>query len=126
MRCNCCPINSVCLAKGYLALYHNARVVFDPTCPYVDMGAFIKTDWKLMYGNVKELVTSGAPVTHGKEVDLCLFVESDNAGEQFTRLSKTGFVIYLNMEPIAWFSKLRPTVESSVFGAEFVAMKNGV
>jgi hypothetical protein len=25
-----------------------------------------------------------------------------------------------------WFSKRQPTVETSVFGAEFVAMKNGI
>jgi hypothetical protein len=30
------------------------------------------------------------------------------------------------MAPIVWFSKHQPTVESSVFGAEFVAMKNGI
>jgi hypothetical protein len=30
------------------------------------------------------------------------------------------------MAPILWFSKRQPTVESSVFGAEFVAMKNGI
>jgi hypothetical protein len=62
----------------------------------------------------------------GKEVDLRLFVDSDHAGEQFTRRSRTGFVIYLNMAPIVWFSRRQPTVESSVFGSEFVAMKNGI
>jgi hypothetical protein len=55
-----------------------------------------------------------------------LFVESDHAGDQFTRHSRTEFVIYFNMAPIVWFSKCQPTVESSVFGAEFVAMKNGI
>jgi hypothetical protein len=30
------------------------------------------------------------------------------------------------MAPIVWFSKRQPTVESRVFGAEFVAMKNGI
>jgi hypothetical protein len=30
------------------------------------------------------------------------------------------------MAPIVWFSKRQPTVESCVFGAEFVAMKNGI
>jgi hypothetical protein len=30
------------------------------------------------------------------------------------------------MAPIVWFSKRQPTVESIVFGAEFVAMKNGI
>jgi hypothetical protein len=32
----------------------------------------------------------------------------------------------MNMAPIVWFSKHQPTVESSVFGAEFVAMNNGI
>jgi hypothetical protein len=31
---------------AYLSLHHNARVVFDPTYPDVDMRAFIKTDLK--------------------------------------------------------------------------------
>jgi hypothetical protein len=30
------------------------------------------------------------------------------------------------MAPIVWFSKCQPTVESSFFGAEFVAIKNGI
>jgi hypothetical protein len=76
--------------------------------------------------NVKETIPSDAPVFRGKEVDLRLFVDFDHADEQFTRRSRTGFVIYFNMAPIVWFSKRQPTVESSVFGAEFVAMKNGI
>jgi hypothetical protein len=111
---------------AYLGLHHNARFVFDPTYPTVDIGIFITTDWKAMYGDVKEMIPSDAPSPRGKEVDFLLFVESAHAGEQFTRRSRTGFVIYLNMAPIVWFSKRQPTVESSVFGAEFVAMKNGI
>jgi hypothetical protein len=110
---------------AYLVLQHNAIVVFYPKYPAVDMGTFIKTDWKSMYGDVKEMIPSDAPVPCGKEVYLRLFV-ADHAGEQFTRRSRTGFVIYLNMAPIVWFSKHQPTVESSVFGAEFVATKNGI
>jgi hypothetical protein len=79
-----------------------------------------------MYGDVKEMIPSDAPVPHGKEVDLRLFVDSDHYGEQLTRHSRTGFFIYLNMAPIVWFSKRQPILESSVFGAEFVAMKNGI
>jgi hypothetical protein len=59
---------------AYLGLHHNAIVVFDPTYPAVDMGTFIKTD----------------PIPRGKEVYLRLFVDSDHAGEQFTRRSSTG------------------------------------
>jgi hypothetical protein len=111
---------------AYMGLHHNARVVFDPTYPSVDMGTFIKIYWKYMYGDVKEMIPSGAPVPRGNEVDLRVLVDSDHAGEQFTRRSRYGFVIYLNMAPIVWFSNRQPPVESSVFGAEFVAMKNGI
>jgi hypothetical protein len=79
-----------------------------------------------MYGDAKEMIPSDAPVPRVNEVYLRLFVDSDHASEQFTRRSRTGFVIYLNMAPIVWVSKRQPTVESSVFGAEFVAMKNGI
>ena len=37
-----------------------------------------------------------------------------------------GFIIYLNGAPIIWFSKKQVTIESSVFGAEFVALKQGM
>jgi hypothetical protein len=111
---------------AYLGLHHNARAVFDPNYPAVDKGTFIKTEWKSMYGDVKEMLPSEAPIPCGKEVDLRLFVDSDHAGEQFTRRSRTGFVLYLNMAPIVWFYKRQPTVESSVFGEYFVAMKNGI
>jgi hypothetical protein len=79
-----------------------------------------------MYGDVKEEIPPNAPVTRGKAIDLRLFVDSDHAGEHFTRRSRTGFVIYQNMAPIVWFSKRQPTVESSVFGADFFAMKKGI
>jgi hypothetical protein len=111
---------------AYLGLHHTARFVFDPTYPAVDMGTFINTDWKSMYGDVKEMIPSDAPIPRGKEVDFRLFVDSDHAGKQFTRRSRTGCVIYLNMAPIVWFSKRQPTVESRLFGAEFVVMKNGI
>jgi hypothetical protein len=111
---------------AYLALHHNAMVVFDPDYPSIDKGTFIKTDWKFLYGDVKEMIPSDSPVPCGKEVDLRFFVDYDHDGEQFTRRSRTGFVIYLNMAPIVWFSKRQPTVESSIFGPDFVAMNNGI
>jgi hypothetical protein len=55
---------------AYLGLHHNARVLFGPTYPSVDMGTFIKTDWKSMYGDMKEILPSDTPISRGKEVDL--------------------------------------------------------
>ena len=90
------------------------------------MGAFKECDWKTFYGDVKEAVPPNAPKARGKEVDLRLYIVSDHAGEELTRQSRTGFFIFLNKAPVIWFSKRQPTVETSVFGAEFVAMKNGM
>jgi hypothetical protein len=111
---------------AHLVNNHNARVVFDPPYPVIDEDAFVKADWKAMYGDVKEALSPDAPIPLEKEVDLRLYVDSDHAREKFTRRSRTGFVIYLNMVPVVWFSKQQPTVESSVFGDAFVAMKNGI
>jgi hypothetical protein len=106
----------LCLPReDHLEIHHNTRVVLDPTYPAVDMGTFIKTGWKSMYGDANETIPSDAHIHRGKEVDLRLFVDSDHAGEPFTRHSRTGFVIYLSMAPIVWFSKRQPNVESSVF-----------
>jgi hypothetical protein len=44
-------LESVFHVFAYLGLHHNARAVVDPTYPSVDMGTFIKTDWKSMYGH---------------------------------------------------------------------------
>jgi hypothetical protein len=48
---------------AYLSLQQNKRVVFDPTYTDVDIRDFIKTDWKPMYGDVKEAIPPNSPVT---------------------------------------------------------------
>ena len=40
--------------------------------------------------------------------------------------SRSGFLIYVNTALVQWFSKKQSTVETLVFGAEFVAMKQGI
>jgi hypothetical protein len=82
----------------------------------------------LFYGDVQEAVPPIAPpCLRGKDVDLQMFVDSDHAGDKRTRRSRTGFIIYLNMAPIVWYSKKKQaTIETSIFGAEFDAMKNGM
>ena len=59
-------------------------------------------------------------------MDLRLFVDSSHADDRMTRRSRSGHFVFLNMAPISWLSKKQPTIETSVFGAEFVAMKIGI
>ena len=55
-----------------------------------------------------------------------MYVDSNHAGEKRTRRSQTGFFVYLNCALVQWLSKKQATIETSVFGTEFVAMKIGM
>ena len=65
------------------------------------------------------------PEPLGKEVDLRMFVASEHVGDKNTRQSRTGFFIFCNIALIDWVFKKQLTIETSVFGDEFVAMKHG-
>ena len=55
-----------------------------------------------------------------------MFADLDHAGDKRMRRSRTGFFIFINMAHIMWHSKKQTTIETSVFGAEMVAMKTGI
>jgi hypothetical protein len=111
---------------AYLRAKHNSRLVFDPTYPEIDMTVFQQCDWKEFYGDVSEAIPTDAPEPLGKDVDVRMMVDSDHAGDKLTRRSRTGYLIYVNNALVDWLSKRQPTIESSVFGTEFVAMKHGM
>ena len=111
---------------GFLRINHNSRMAYDPLYPTIDMSVFKPNDWKSFYGNVEEPTPSNAPEPRGKDVDLRLYVDSDHAGEKRTRRSRSGFFVFMNTALVQWFSKQQATIETSVFGAEFVAMKIGM
>ena len=112
---------------GYLRQKHNSRMFMDPSYPKIDRSTFNDgADWKEFYGEISEAIPHDAPEPRGRDVDLRMFVDSDHAGDKKTRRSRTGYMIFLNMALVNWLSKAQPTLEGSVFGAEFVAMKHGI
>ena len=119
-------LDAVIHVFSYLKLKHNSRIVFDPTYPELGTTGTDLQEWKHFYGNVKEAIPPDASLPRGKEVDLRLYVDSDYAGEKRTRRSRTGFFIFLNSALVDWLSKRQGTIETSGFGAEFVAMKVGM
>jgi hypothetical protein len=108
----------------FLQYRHNSQMVFNPTYPDIDMTQFKEVDWKPFYGDVEEAMPNNAPAPYDKDVDLRLYMKADqHAGDKLMRWSRTGFFIFLNSAPIEWYSKRQPTIESSVFGFKFVALK---
>jgi hypothetical protein len=73
---------------------------------------------------VEEAIPLNMPPPLGKDADLHMMVDSDHAGEKRTGRSHPGFIIFCNLAPIIWLSKQQATIKTSVFGAEFVAMKH--
>ena len=54
------------------------------------------------------------------------YVDSDHAGDEVSRRSRTGVLIFCNRLPILWHSKKQTSIETSSFGSEFSAMKTAV
>jgi hypothetical protein len=111
---------------SYLSQKHNTRLIFDPTYPNINMGQFPQYNWTKFYGNVEEAIPVDMPEPLSKDFDVRMMCDSDHAGDKRTRCSRTGFLIFCNMALIDWVSKKQATIETSVFGAEFVAMKHGI
>ena len=111
---------------SYLGNHHNSRLIFDPSYPTIDYSSFPECEWKEFYPGAEEPIPPDAPEARGRPVDLRMFVDSDHAGDKSIRRSRTGMLIFCNNALIDWVSKRQSTIETSVFGAEFVAMKHGM
>ena len=111
---------------AYLEKRHNSRIVLDPTYLKEPQCEFIECDWREFYGNVKEPIPPNAPRPLGKEVDLRLHTDLSHADDKLMRRFRTGYFVFMNMALIDWMSKKQVTVETSTFGAEFVALKHGI
>ena len=111
---------------GYLKAHHNSEMVFDPSEPDIDDAHFVKEDWSAsVYGNTNEVLPSNMPEVRGHGFKMRMYVDSDHAGHSITRRSRTGFIVYLNSSPIYWSSKRQSSIQTSSFGSEFIAMKEG-
>ena len=112
---------------SYSKINHNSRLVLDTSYPGIDMSEFKSNEnWAPFYGDVQDTKPLNSPKPLCKEVTLRIFVDSDYAGDKSDRRSRTGFMIFMNMVMINWHTKKQATVEGAVFGALFVAMKQGI
>ena len=63
------------------------------------------------------------PQLRGLGFFLLAKVNAYHVADTMTRRSRTIFLRYLKCDHVYWFSKNQTSVESSIFGSEFVAMK---
>ena len=109
---------------AYLKAKHNAEMIFDPTEPDIDESKFQEEDWSSsVYADAKETLPSDMPEPRGFGFKIIAYVDSDHAGNEVTRRSRTGFMVFLNNAPIYWTSKKQGSITTSSFGSEFIAMK---
>ena len=66
------------------------------------------------------------PRPRGQFVIITAFVDALHASDQRTRRSHTGFIIFGNRAPIAFYSKNQATVKFSTFSSKFIALKTCV
>ena len=83
----------------------------------VDLASFQEKDWSTsVFGNtLQEIIPSNMPEPRGQGVTTRCFVDADHASDTVTRKSRTGFIVYMNMSPVFWFSKKQATVETSLW-----------
>ena len=110
----------------YLDIHNENDLAFDPAYHHIEDPNLVQARIKAMheiYPDAKEELPPNAPEARGNPLQINCFVDSDHAGDRITRRSQTGIIIYCNSAPIIWYSKRQSTVESSTFGAEFVALR---
>ena len=79
-------------------------------------------EWFKFYGEVKEEIPVDYPVTHGKDLDIDAYIDAYYEVYRLTFCSHTVVLVFINLAPIIWYSKIQSTIESSTFVSEVVAM----
>ena len=109
---------------AYCKKHIQSRIVFDPRYVELDDLDWSDHDWKDFYPDVtSEVLPPNMPEPRGKPVVLSFFCDASHASCAVTRRSTTGIIFFINGAPVSWYSKRQNTIESSVFGSEFVALK---
>ena len=110
---------------GYLKAHHNAEMIFNPSNPDIDLKAFKKQEWvgTIYEEDLEEEFPHNAPTPQGRGMQMRVYFDSDHAGDTVSRKARTGFFVFLQCAPIYWCSKKQCGIESSSFGAEFIATK---
>jgi hypothetical protein len=80
--------------------------MFDPTSFNFENIEFQEQDWTDLYPDAQEDIPNDAPVPKNKKLlQISAFMDASHATDFVTRRSVTGYVIFIGMAPIKWYSK---------------------
>jgi len=115
-------VEAIYYLYGYLKSHDRSTMVFDDDDVNWANEDFPEQDWSDFYKNAVKDIPLNAPAPRGMPVQVNVFVDASHAQSKVTNRFHTGILIHLNKAPIVWYSKSQRTVETSTFGAEFVAL----
>ena len=110
---------------AFLKKHSKLTLYMSPELPRYDYGDFRtrKEDFAEIYRDAEELMPHRIPMPRGRSVITTAYVDASHASNKVTRRSHSGYVLFLNRAPVAWYSKRQHTVETSTFSSEFIALK---
>jgi hypothetical protein len=109
---------------GFLSKFRHAAIRFRTERPDLSMFPVNEYDWEhTVYGNAKEEIPHDVPRPLGKVADTVTLVDAALMHDVTTGRSATGIIHMVNKTPMDSFSKKQNTVETSTYGAEFVAAR---
>ena len=109
---------------GYLRVFNKGATRY--RTGYVDHSDLPTAtyDWmRTVYGDIREVIPSDAPVPRGPRVSTTTYVDANLYHDWITGRALTGVLHLLNGTPIEWFCKRQSTVETATYGSEFVAAR---
>ena len=109
---------------GYLAKYPDGVIHVRTDEPDYSSLQDIEYDWEYsVYGRVSEMVPDDIPPPLGKEVVTTTYVDANLYHDLVTGHAATGILHLVNGTPVDWYSKCQATVETAMYGSEFVAAR---
>ena len=111
---------------GYLKLHRKRKIAFDAAHPSIDERKLKKYDWYDFYRGAKETIPLKFPEPLRNSMSTHCFVDADLSGNLISRRSQAEVIIFCNRAPIIWHRKRQNALETSMFGSEMMALKNGV
>ena len=114
---------------GYLKKYPKRGYTINPQPPKIS-GEYQEVQLKKDFGNQYHYFTEDIdprfPEQLLPELDINIFCDSDHGHDKVTGRSITGLISFVGSTPVTWQSKRQSSVQTSTFGAEFVALKKAV